>query len=59
MPLSSKGEQAISDLFHMVDVNRSGVLEKSEYEKAKKSQHEIAEADVAALALKLERAQAR
>ena len=39
MPLSSKGVQAISDLFHMVDVNRSGVIEWREHQNAKKQLH--------------------
>jgi hypothetical protein len=41
MPLSATGEQAISDLFHLIDKNNNKVIDLKEQRKAKKKLHSL------------------
>ena len=43
MPLSKKGEKAIADLFAILDISKSGEINKAEQEKAKKNIHSMSQ----------------
>ena len=43
MPLTNKGEKAIADLFAILDISKSGEINKAEQEKAKKNIHSMSQ----------------